>query len=316
MDSVSHLIRLARLDATVDKRCLLARATAMEVPACGEGKAPFHLLLDGVCVVELPDRVIELRAGDFILLPGGSAHRVLTSGTTDPSQGVVEEGGGAFSLVHSRKGESVIDLFCGHYASGPGAGTILLRSLPDPSHVSFRQAGDADATVRTLTNLIRQEATFDGPGTAAILSLLCNTLLAMVLRTSGGRLAGSGLWTAADDERLRTVVDEVLRAPGADWTIARLARVAAMSRATFVRHFTQATGMTVREFLTHVRLMAAAELLTETDLPVAAVAADVGYNSDSAFSRAFRLATGSTPARFRRSLKHGSGTPVGLKAEP
>lgn len=74
-----------------------------------------------------------------------------------------------------------------------------------------------------------------------------------------------------------------------------------MSRATFIRHFTHDTGMTVGEFLTHTRLMTAADLLTTTDDTVAAVAAQVGYRSESAFSRAFRLATGSTPARFRKS---------------
>ncbi|WP_285582531.1 helix-turn-helix transcriptional regulator [Actinoallomurus iriomotensis] len=88
---------------------------------------------------------------------------------------------------------------------------------------------------------------------------------------------------------------------GADWSVAHLAQVAGMSRATFVRHFSHRTGMTVGTFLTHVRMMIAADLLTETDLTVAAVAAKVGYHSESAFGRAFRLASGSTPARFRRS---------------
>ena len=60
--------------------------------------------------------------------------------------------------------------------------------------------------------------------------------------------------------------------------------------------------MTVGTFLTHVRMMIAADLLTGTDRTVAAVAAEVGYHSESAFSRAFRLAGGSTPARFRRNM--------------
>ena len=114
------------------------------------------------------------------------------------------------------------------------------------------------------------------------------------------------LWTAAHDERIRAVIDEVFRDPGADWPIASLARVAAMSRATFIRHFYHSTGMTVGAFLTHIRLMTAAELLADTELTVASVAAEVGYRSESAFSRAFRMATGSTPARFRRNLEHAA----------
>ena len=73
-----------------------------------------------------------------------------------------------------------------------------------------------------------------------------------------------------------------------------------MSRATFIRRFGRSTGMTVGAFLTQARLMTAADLLQTTDSTVAAVAAQVGYQSESAFSRAFREATGPTPARFRR----------------
>jgi AraC family transcriptional activator of mtrCDE len=305
MDSVSHLVRLARLQAILDKRCLLAGATVMDVPPQGEGKAHFHVLLDGACMLELPDRRIELQPGDVVLLPRGTPHRIRTTGAGH-EQGVIETPGGAFSTIRSRAGESVIDLFCGHYSFGPGAGAMLFRSLPDPLRVSFAESGEANENVRMLSAIMRREAQNDGPGTAAILSALCNALLAMVLRTSNGRLAETALWTAAHDERIRAVIDEVFRDPGADWPIARLAGVAAMSRATFIRHFSRSTGMTVGAFLTHIRLMTAAELLADTELTVASVAAEVGYRSESAFSRAFRVATGSTPARFRRNLEHAA----------
>jgi AraC family transcriptional activator of mtrCDE len=302
MDSISRLIRLARPQATPDKRCLLAGATVVDMPALGEGAAPFHVLLRGACQLLTQDWSIELRAGDVVVLPSGAAHRIRTAGAGH-EQGVVEIPGGAFDTIRSLAGEGVNDLFCGHYSFGPGAGAMLFRSLPEPLHVSFAESGGADEVVALLSGLIRREARNDGLGTAAILSALSTALLAMVLRQSSGRLAGAVLWTAADDERIRAVIDAVLRDPGADWPIARLARVAAMSRATFIRHFSRDTGMTVGAFLTHIRLMTAAELLTETELTVAAVAGRVGYRSESAFSRAFRLATGSTPARFRRNLE-------------
>ena len=74
-----------------------------------------------------------------------------------------------------------------------------------------------------------------------------------------------------------------------------------MSRATFIRRFQAATGMTFGQFVTRARLMTAADLLAGSDLGVAAVAAEVGYRSESAFTRAFRSETGQTPARFRRA---------------
>jgi AraC family transcriptional activator of mtrCDE len=305
MDSISRLIRMARPQASLDKRCLLAGTTVMDVPERGEGEAPFHVLLDGTCTLEVTGRRIDLRPGDVVLLPRGAPHRIRTAGT-GREQGVVETPGRTFDTIRSEAGEEVIDLFCGHYSYGSGAGAMLFRSLPDPLRVSFTESesesgsGDMTEVVRMLSTIMRQEAQHDGPGTAAVLSSLCSALLAMVLRKSDRRLADTALWTAADDERIRVVIDALLCEPGADWSIARLAKLTGMSRATFVRHFSHRTGMTVGTMLTHVRMMTAADLLTGTDRTVADVAAEVGYHSESAFSRAFRLASGSTPARFRR----------------
>ena len=110
----------------------------------------------------------------------------------------------------------------------------------------------------------------------------------MVLRSSKGTTTPTALWTAAADPRIAQTIESVLMKPAADWTIERLSRTAAMSRSTFLRHFGQETGMTVSSFVTRVRVMAAADLLSSSDATVATVAAEVGYQSESAFSRAFR----------------------------
>lgn len=299
MDSVSHLLRLARLDATLDKRCLLAPATRMDV-LHGQRVAPFHVLLEGECDLHVESQTLHLWPGDVVIIPSGATHRVTTSGA-GRVQGTVETVGDSFTTTRSEAGDGVIDLFCGHYSFGPGAGALLFRSLPDPVRISFGQSAEADEVVRTLSGLMRGEAEREGPGTAAILSALCNVLLTMVLRTSAGD-SGPVLWTAAGDQRIATIIEEVVADPGADWSIDRLSRRATMSRATFIRRFGRSTGTTVGAFLARTRLMTASEMLRTTDETVASVAAQVGYRSESAFSRAFREATGTTPARFRRSV--------------
>jgi AraC family transcriptional regulator, activator of mtrCDE len=95
----------------------------------------------------------------------------------------------------------------------------------------------------------------------------------------------------------------VIDDPGHRWTIPELARNACMSRASFIRHFDQSTGMTVGDFLGRVRMMVAADLLAGSDKTIDAIATDVGYQSVSAFGRSFRAATGSSPARFRRDSR-------------
>ena len=300
MDSVSHLIRLARLEARLDKHCLLPQGTRMDVAAHGEREAPFHVLLEGSCRLRMGPHLLELAPGDVVVIPSGSPHQVTTAGP-EPLQGVVETDGSAFTTTRGERGEAVIDLFCGRYTFGPGAGAMLFRSLPDPVHVSFGQSPESDEVLRTLGVLMRGEAQHEGDGTAAILSALCTVLLAMVLRTAQGPATTANLWTAAGDRRIAEVIEQVIENPGAEWSIERLSRASAMSRATFLRRFGRGTGMTVGAFLAQVRLMTAAELLLTTDLTVAGVAGRVGYQSESAFSRSFRLATGETPARFRRA---------------
>lgn len=300
MDAVSRLLRMARLSARLDKRCLLSGATRMEVAESRALEAPFHVLLEGECRLQVGATVLEMRSGDVVLIPSGAPHQVITSGT-GRLRGTTETTGDAFVTTRSRRGgAAVIDLFCGYYMFDAGAGAVLFRSLPDPVHVSFGQSADSDEVLRMVSALMRGEAQREGNGTAAILSALSTALLAMMLRSSRGTTMTTALWTAVPDGRIAEAVEGVLNDPGAGWTIDRLSRAAAMSRATFLRHFGQETSMTVGAFLARARVMAAAELLHSTDATVATIAGQVGYQSESAFSRAFRAEVGTTPARFRR----------------
>jgi AraC family transcriptional activator of mtrCDE len=301
MDAMSRLLRLAQLRASLDTRCLLSGATRMDVARYRELEAPFHVLLEGECQLQVGSALLHMRPGDAVLIPSGAAHRVFTAGR-GRVRGTTEAPGDAFVTKRSeRGGTAVVDLFCGHYSFDAGAGAMLFRSLPDPVHVSFGQSAEGDEVLRMLSALMRREAQREGKGTAAILSALSTVLLAMMLRTSRGASTASTLWTAAADSRIAEAVDGIVNDPAGDWTIDRLSRAAKMSRPTFLRHFGQETGMTVGAFVAQARLMTATELLSSTDATVATIAGKVGYQSESAFSRAFRAQVGATPAKFRRS---------------
>lgn len=312
MDAISHLLRMAHVEASLDKRCLLGATTRMDVGAYAERQAPFHVLLEGTCRLHIGAKVLDLRAGDVVLIPSGASHYVTTPGH-GPGQGTSDERGNAFVTTQSDRGDPAeIDLFCGHFSFGSGTGAMLFRSLPDPIHVSFGLSDDSDEVLRMLGTLMRGEAQREGTGTAVILSALSTVLLTMVLRTSSAlNSKAPPLWTAAGDPAIASAVEQVLEEPGQDWSIERLSRTAAMSRATFLRRFVRATGLNVGAFVAQARLMTAADLLSAGDAPVAVVAARVGYRSESAFSRAFRSATGTTPAQFRRaSVRQTEAVPV------
>jgi AraC-like DNA-binding protein len=321
MDTVSHLVRMAQLDAHVDKRCLLGGSTRMDVAAYGERQAAFHVLLDGSCTLEVGSIRRQLEPGDVVVVPSGSPHRITTPGTRE-LRGTRDTIGDAFATTRSavRSGSAgsagsraaVIDLFCGHYSFGPGAGALLLDSLPEPLQVSFGQSEHGAGMLRTLSGLMRGEAQHEGDGTEAILAALCSVILTMVLRTGHDVATSAALWTAGADPRITPVIEEVLRAPGEDWSIERMSRHVAMSRATFLRRFARATNMTAGTFVRQARMMTAAHLLATTDQTVSSVAGRVGFESESAFSKAFRAATGSTPAQFRRA----QGGRTGGRPEP
>lgn len=316
MDDISRLLRLARLQATLDKRCLLGGSTRMEV-SYGEREVPFHVLLEGECQLEVGGVLHQLTAGDVVVLPSGARHRIITSGAhgahgaADRLQPTRETAGRSFLLTTSEDGSTpVIDLFCGHYTVAPGAGSLLFASLPTPMHVSlFRSEGGRTALTQ-LSSLMRGEAALDGAGSAAIMSAFCTVLLALVLRSSPGAGAHSRFWTATSDPRIAPVIEEVVRDPGADWSVERASRHALISRATFFRRFQSAAGMSFGRFLTRVRMMAASDLLLGSGLSVSAVGARVGYRSEAAFTRAFRAEVGDTPSHFRRAHAGRSALPA------
>ncbi|MFJ7217914.1 cupin domain-containing protein [Amycolatopsis sp. NPDC098790] len=293
VDSVSRLVRLARPDGEVDVRCLLAGSFVLDNPAAGPGLVPFHLVLEGRCTVTSGSAAVHLGPGDMLLLPHGDAHRVTATGV--PGLPVTEEPGAAFPTRRTPGAEPRVDLFCGHYRFAAGAGALLFRLMPPLVHVSL------DAPALTLAGVLRGEARFDGPGTAAIVAALLDALLAMALRSRPEqRPETPGLWTALGDDVLGRVLADVVERPGEAWTIDRLAADAAMSRATFLRRFTARTGTTVAAMVTAIRMMVAADLLTRSEHSVTRVAGDVGYRSESAFGQAFRAALGTTPAQYRR----------------
>lgn len=305
MDAISTLVRMARLEAGVDVRCLLAGAHVLDNPPGPPGEVPFHILLAGHCVVETGRRLVDLRAGDVLVLPRAGGHRVRVAAGGPPVPAERHEGASVATLSSASTPD--VDLFCGRFSYRPGAGELLFAGLPDVLYASFGVG--PESPLRLLGELMRHEASLDGPGAGALLASLCEALLALVLRGdgSGPRAASTPAWTAVADPALRAVVDAVVHEPGEPWTIARLAEVAGVSRATLVRRFPAATGMSAGDFLTRTRMTVAADLLTTTRRSVEDIAECVGYRSPSAFGRAFRHTTGSTPAGWRRAAAVAPG---------
>ncbi|MCX4147071.1 AraC family transcriptional regulator [Paraburkholderia madseniana] len=303
MDTLSRLIDLARPQASLDLRCLLTGGFDIDHAPMEAGIAPFHLVLDGACVVETAGGAqVALHAGDFMLFPRGAAHRVRDIGRAAATAPLTLSHDGMLPLRRNdeHEGGADLDLLCGRFVYAPGSSALLLNALPDPFHVSLGGVQTLGA-LQTVIALMRTEAEQRQPGALAIVTALSHALFAMALRVHGEQNASSaGVLALLADARLGASVQGMLDAPERAWTIAELGERAAMSRATYARHFNERAGMTVMDFLTQIRMTIACDLLLRTQRSAAEIGEAVGYQSEAAFGKAFQQSVGATPGRYRR----------------
>ncbi|MGK8205123.1 cupin domain-containing protein [Burkholderia cenocepacia] len=311
MDALSQLLSLGRSHVELDVRCLLDGAFAMPHAPLPPGEAAFHLLLAGSCRLRTADgRMLQLAEGDFVLLPGGDAHDLLDAAAVRSRAAMPlrepTNAGGAVLPVRSNLAEperASVDLLCGRFVYARGAGGLLMRMLPPVLHVGLSDASGL-APLQLLTSVLRGEASNAQPGARAIVNALGQALLAYALRAYGRDTRMPSGWLAlAADARLGPSVQAVLQAPAKPWTVESLGEAAAMSRATYARHFREKAGMSVGAFVAQIRMMHACALLQDTQRGQAEIGQAVGYQSEAAFGKAFRAVLGTTPGRWRRAQR-------------
>ncbi|WP_144635992.1 AraC family transcriptional regulator [Bordetella genomosp. 13] len=297
MTALDRLISLAGIRGTLDLRCQLGGAWRLDHPPLAAGRAGFHILLQGECVLEMPGAPdMRVAAGQFLLLPRGDAH-VLRQGEGRPgrpSQGTL----GALPLVRIGKGATPTDMLCGSFHHEPGA--ALMAALPDAVRVDFPQ-DDGPDPLGALVALLRREADSDLPGARSVIDGLSTALFALVVRehlARGAELAGA--LALLTDRRLGRAWQAMLDDLSHPWTVEDLAEQAAMSRASFMRAFGQLAGDSPGAVLTRLRMQRARVLLRDSALGLDAIGLEVGYASQAAFSRAFKQAYGQAPGQYRR----------------
>lgn len=171
---------------------------------------------------------------------------------------------------------------------------LLVSLLPRLVHVR------GEPTLTTLVSLVHSEFRARRPARDVVLSRLLDVLLIEALRSAPGHAASPGLVRGLADERLAVAIRRMHEQPTVSWTVAELAREAAMSRSAFFARFSRLVGVTPMDYLLAWRIALAKRLLSRDGATVADVAARVGYGSASAFSVAFARHVGQPPAHFAR----------------
>ncbi len=313
MDSLSHLVRMLAPSGSVDLRCRFAGDWFVAHDPLPPGQVPYHVILEGRGRARIGRDTLELEAGDVLLFPRGAAHILRSIGGGD-SEGPAFNSlparhfNGVLTEVTLRGEGQPLDMLCGTFAVG-GSGGALLRTLPEVLCVRTAQRADC-AWLAALIGMMRHESEASHPGGAAIIGELSTALFTVLLRAlMAERGASHGLLALLGDARLSRAVEAVLREPAQPWTIASMAAVCNLSRATFARQFAQLSGLTPLELVTSLRMELAARLLSRENLSAERVSEQCGYASQAAFGRVFKQHYGVGPGAWRRQARDERAEP-------
>ena len=324
MDALSETLRVVRLVGAIFLHgrftapwCYQsphADAAAPHLEPTAERVVIFHLITEGECWCELEDGAppLHLAAGDAVLFPQGHAHRM------GSAPGLVPASGARLQEVLSRRprllayggGGSTTRLVCGYLACDARLARLLLAGLPAVVKVSVR-GSNAGVWLEASLRYALAEARSPRPGGAGVLAKLAEVLFIEVLRLHMNEQAeGRTGWLAGVNDR---IVGAALRAmhgrPARPWTLEELAREAGTSRSVLAERFQHLVGSAPMQYLAQWRMLLASNLLARSNAPLARIAEEVGYQTDTAFSRAFRRDFGLPPAAWRRRQGGRSATP-------
>ena len=269
-------------------------------PHKARSSAQFHIVTRGECVFEIAGHgPLKLGVGDILLLPRGDAHVIRSASSDGAMRRIVTE---IRNAVRTRSTPDVAcdtELVCGTLQSVIPCDQAITAVLPDFAVLRSTKLPLAERLHR-LTTCISDELDSNECGSAFVASNLATALFVMMLREYlKDAPPANGLLALFAHRSTSHAAVAMLRAPARDWTLDMLAKDSYASRATLVRSFRKVAGLTPLGFLTKLRLGIARQRLMTTNDPVGAIAADVGYQSEGALSRAVLRHFGVRPGRLR-----------------
>ena len=277
----------------------------------------YHFLVEGNAVARLVDgQSIALEPGDVVIFPHGDPHLIANgAGSTvrSPIAAAVAHKVMTRDLSALRfggGGESS-RFVCGFMACDPHMSRPILSGLPRIFKVNVRTDRSGQWLESSILHLV-DEASSGKFGSEAMLAKLSEALFVDTLRRYVMNLSEleTGWLAGARDPVVGKCLGLMHNRVGHPWTIASLARELSMSRSALSERFTRYLSEPPMTYLTRWRLQLAAQSLIRTPKGVADIASDVGYESESAFNRAFKREFGAPPARYRREQRASASVPT------
>jgi AraC-like DNA-binding protein len=328
-DVLSDVLRTVRLTGAVFFPLEATSPWVDEIPAAAafagailpgaQHVVSYHIVRRGACWAALVGAPpVHLHANDIFVIPHGDAY-VMSSApglrsdapadavvaffrqmATESAPSFVAEGGG---------GPERADVVCGFLGCDVRPFNPLLASLPRLIHLR-PAAAPGHNRLPSLLDFALAESRDRRSGARCVLLRLSEVLFVEVIRQYLETLpAGQTGWLAGSrDAVVGLALVQLHHRPAEAWTLDRLARAVGTSRSALAERFAHFVGQPPMRYLTQWRMQLAARMLSDGAAKVSAVALDVGYESEAAFSRAFKKMVGTTPAAWRRGLTGGEAT--------
>jgi len=247
---------------------------------------------------------VRLGGGDCFLLPGGRPFRLASDlGLTpiDASELLAAKRNGSVGTVN---GGGSCFIVGGHFTLAANHAGKLLGMLPPIVHI---RDATAKATLRWAVERMMQELREPQAGSSMMAQHLAQMMLVQALRVhlADGPGAGVGWLFALADRQMAAAIGAIHDEPARRWTVEALADRAGMSRSSFALRFKEKVGAAPMDYLTRWRMLLAGDRLENSGDPISVIARMLGYESESAFSTAFKRVMGCSPRQYgRRAPAH------------
>jgi AraC-like DNA-binding protein len=314
MDPLSDVLRAVRLSgayfylveaaAPWSVMTVAARDLVPRILPEAEHLISYHILISGSCWGGLDGgQRVRLDPGDAILFPHGDAHVMSSAEEYDVDAERMSSSSQRYPEP-VRLGPAIdrdTTFVCGFLGCDARPYNPLLTSLPRRLHVP----GVAGGWLSQFPRQAVAEARLARIGSDTMLTRMAELMFVEVMRHYLEQLSPqhTGWFAGLRDSVVGPAISKLHERPSHPWTIAELARVVATSRTVLAERFSAIVGVPPMLYLTRWRLQLAAEQLARSATKIAAIAENVGYESEAAFSRAFKRETGLSPAAWRRQRR-------------
>ncbi|MBI1210035.1 MAG: helix-turn-helix domain-containing protein [Alphaproteobacteria bacterium] len=319
MDVLSDVLRSVRLTGAIYFDVHARAPWVAESPAVSaicsrvmpefEHVIAFHIMLDGWCWAQVADQTEEplrLESGDAIIFAAGDPHFMGTEKgkRSNPDMQMYYRPNNRalpFTLNEFGGDGEKARFVCGYLGCDAYPYNPMLNALPRQMHV--RRSSVGGTLTRDLISVALQETERPSAGGETFLSKLSELMFVQAIRQHIESLpeGARGILSGLRDRHVSAALALMHGRPSHDWTLDSLAQGVGLSRSVFAERFAQCMGVPAMQYLGNWRVQLAARALEKPGISIAQAAAEVGYESEAAFNRAFKRLVGVPPGAWRRS---------------